>query len=225
MLGVGVWGVQSGRLEGPVEQLTNWAGRAGVTGMLAMAALMLPWVVVLLPAFLLSMAAGVVWGPWLGAVVVHVPQVLGMTLAFVCGRYLFRDMVEARVGHDPRFEAIDRAVADQGFWLVFLLRLSPVVPYNVLNYALGLTSIRLGPYFLASLIGSLPSTVMYTYLGATVGRVARHGEPTGTEAAIWWLGLAATVVLTVAIGRLANQAVRKALDEHAAPDSRAEPDK
>lgn len=216
VLVVGLLTVRSGRLDGPIEALIGWAGDAGPRGMLALAAVMVPWVVLLLPGFLITMAAGVAWGPWLGAAVIHVPQVAGMTLAFVFGRYLFRDAVAQRTAGDPRFAALDRAVAERGFWLVFLLRLSPVVPYNVLNYALGLTSVRLGPYVLASLLGALPSTLLYTYLGASIGRVASADTAqTQTPVSIaWWIGLGVTVVLTVWIGRVANQAVKAAMDEH-----------
>lgn len=217
VLVVGLLMVRSGRLDAPIETLVEWARDAGPRGMAALSGVMVPWVVLLLPGFLLTMAAGVAWGPWLGAAVIHVPQVIGMALAFLAGRYLFRDAVAQRMADDPRFAALDAAVEARGFWLVFLLRLSPVVPYNVLNYALGLTSVRLGPYVLASLLGALPSTVLYTYLGASVGRVAagEEGQAHAPVSIAWWVGLAVTVVLTVWIGRVANQAVQAAMREHA----------
>ena len=212
VLGTGLWAVQTGRLEEPVAALVTWARGSGIRGKLAFAGVMPVWVALMLPGFIITMAAGVAWGPWVGAAVVHVPQVLGMTLAFLSGRYLFRDAVERRVKGDPRFEALDRAVEDRGFVLVLLLRLSPVVPYNVLNYALGLTSVRLGPFMLASLIGAIPSTLLYAYLGASIGRVATSADKGQSGAIVWWVGLGATVVLTVVISRIASRAVRNAMN-------------
>lgn len=217
VLGAGLLAVQSGRLDAPIEALVTWARVSGPRGALALAGIMVPWVVLLLPGFLLTMAAGVVWGPWIGALVIHVPQVIGMTLAFLSGRYLFRDAVAQRMARDPRFTALDRAIETRGFTLVLLLRLSPIVPYNVLNYGLGITSVRLGPYVLASLLGAAPSTVLYTYLGASVGRVATDTGGDASLSVAWWVGLGATLVLTIWLGRVANLAVRAAMAEHAEP--------
>ena len=88
------------------------------------------------------------------------------------GRTLARGFIEAKISHNPRFRAIDQAVKHEGFKIVLLTRLSPVFPFNLLNYAFGLTPVSLRDYFLASWIGMLPGTVMYVYLGSAAKNLA-----------------------------------------------------
>src|SRR5439155_1410723 len=100
---------------------------------------------------------------------------LGASAAFLVGRYLARAAVERRIAANPRFAAIDRAVGAEGRKIVFLLRLSPVFPFNLLNYALGLTRVRFADFFLAS-VGMLPGTVLYVYSGKLIGDVTGLAE-------------------------------------------------
>ena len=124
-----------------------------------------------------------------------------------------RRWIEQRVADNPRFSAIDRAIARDGRRIVFLLRLSPVFPFNLLNYALGLTRIGFGDFVVASL-GMIPGTILYVYLGALGGQAAVAASG-GDDTAMWtWavrlLGLAATVLVTVLITRTARRALAEA---------------
>ena len=147
---------------------------------------------------------------------VLVAATLGSSIAFLVGRYLARGAVERRVRSNPRFAAIDRAVAAEGRRFVFLLRLSPVVPFNVLNYALGLTSVRFGDYLVASL-GMIPGTLLYVYYGKLAGDLATVAGGAGVEkGAGYWavliLGLVATVGVTMLVTRASRRALHQAED-------------
>jgi len=172
--------------------------------------------VAFVPGSVLTLAAGAIFGLAKGTVYVLVAATLGSSLAFLIGRYLARAAVEHRVRSNPRFAAIDRAVAAEGRRFVFLLRLSPVVPFNVLNYALGLTSIRFADYLVASL-GMIPGTLLYVYYGKLAGDLATVAGGAGVEkGAAYWavliLGLVATVGVTMLVTRASRRALRQAED-------------
>src|ERR687883_71015 len=124
------------------------------------------------PGSLMTLAAGSLFGVVVGTAVVSLASVTGASLAFWLGRTLARDLVEKRLAGNPRFRALDQAVAAGGFKIVLLTRLSPLFPFTLLNYAFGLTRVRFRDYVLASWVGMLPGTVMYVYLGSTVKELA-----------------------------------------------------
>ena len=170
-----------------------------------------------LPGSLITLAAGSLFGVVVGTAVVSLASVTGASLAFWLGRTLARDLVEKRLAGNPRFRALDQAVAAGGFKIVLLTRLSPLFPFTLLNYAFGLTKVRFRDYVLASWIGMLPGTVMYVYLGSTVKELAdvATGNVEGGLArrVLFFVGLAATVIVTVYVTRLARQALRQAVPD------------
>ncbi len=173
--------------------------------------------VAFVPGSVLTLAAGAIFGLAKGTVYVLVAATLGSSIAFLVGRYLARGAVERRVRSNPRFAAIDRAVAAEGRRFVFLLRLSPVVPFNVLNYALGLTSVRFADYLVASL-GMIPGTLLYVYYGKLAGDLATVAGGAGVEkGAGYWavliLGLVATVGVTMLVTRASRRALRQAEED------------
>ena len=167
--------------------------------------------VLFLPGFILTLGAGAVFGVVKGAVLVSAAATLGATAAFLLGRYLVRDEVARRLARYPRFSAIDGAVAREGWKIVLLTRLSPAFPFNLLNYAFGLTRVRLRDYVLASWIGMMPGTVMYVYVGSLAGDLAAIGQAervrTPAEWGLYAMGLLATVAVTVYVTRLARGAL------------------
>lgn len=170
--------------------------------------------VAFLPAVLLTLAAGAIFGIAFGVLYVFIAAVLGSAAAFLIARYLARGLIERRLASNPRFAAIDRAVGAQGRKIVFLLRLSPAFPFVLLNYALGLTRVRFSDYLIAS-IGMLPGTLLYVYYGKLLGDVAALAGGATVEKGIGYyavllLGLVATVVVTVLVTRTARQALRQA---------------
>jgi uncharacterized membrane protein YdjX (TVP38/TMEM64 family) len=166
------------------------------------------------PASLLTLGAGFVFGVVTGTVVVSLASVTGASIAFWLGRTLARGWVENKVAGNPRFQAIDRAVAEKGFKIVLLTRLSPVFPFLMLNYAFGLTRVRFRDYFFASWVGMFPGTVLYVYLGSTAREfadiIAGNVQGGPWQKALYFVGLAVTVVVTVYVTRLARAALKQA---------------
>lgn len=169
--------------------------------------------VLFLPGAILTIGAGALFGLLWGAVYVSIGSVLGATAAFLVARHLARDWVTEKIRGNPKFAAISAAVGKNGWKIVGLTRLSPVFPFNLLNYAFGVTEVRLRDYVLASWIGMAPGTVLYVYIGSLAGDLATIGAGGRTRTPVEWAlygaGLAATAAVTVYVTRIA----RAALDE------------
>ena len=176
--------------------------------------------VALLPGSLLTLVAGFAYGPLGGLLVVSPASVLAATVAFLLTRTALRDWVQKRVGVYPKARAFDAAIARDSFKLVLLLRLSPAIPFNILNYALGLSSAPVGRYIVASFIGMLPGTWMYVYVGSLATTAAGLGDTShesGPEQLVLTLiGLAATVLVVVLVTRSAQRALKTELEKKSA---------
>ena len=170
--------------------------------------------VFMVPGSILTLAAGVLFGVALGVALVSLAATLGACCAFLVGRFLTRDWVESRLEAMPRFRALDRAVARRGWLIVLLARLSVVIPYNLLNYALGLTNVRFGAYLFGTLVGMQPAIFLYVYLGSVAGSLASL-EQTGAPLipqSLFITGLIVTAILILVIARLTARALRSELD-------------
>lgn len=202
-------------LGGWAAGLVEAARGAGALGVLLFSLGYLVAPLALLPASLLTLGAGFLYGPLWGTLLVSPLSVAAATLAFVLGRTWARGAVERRLARDARFEAIDRAVAAGGGRIVFLLRLSPVVPFGILNYALGATRIRLRTYVLASFLGMLPGTFLYVSLGSAATDLAHLGHPAASPSsrAFFWIGIAATVAAVALLTRFARRELSRVLRE------------
>jgi len=208
LLGLVVLGREAGAY---VPRFAAWVDGLGLWGAVVFIAGYAAAVVAFAPGSVLTLAAGAIFGILEGTVYVFIAATLGATAAFIVSRYLARRAIERRLSGDARFAAIDDAVGAQGLRIVFLLRLSPVFPFNLLNYALGLTKVRLGDYVLAS-FGMIPGTLLYVYYGKLAGDVAALAggaapERGGAYYAVLGIGLLATLVVTVMVTRLARRAL------------------
>lgn len=170
--------------------------------------------VVFFPAVLLTIAAGALFGLARGVLYAMLGATLGAALAFLTGRYVARHFVEQLLVRHPRLAAVDRAVEHRGLRLVLLLRLSPAVPYTLLNYALGLSRVTFKDYLLGT-IGMVPVVAVYVYSGKVAGDLASlaAGAQLGGRAYYWLLalGLVATILVTVYVTRLARRAIEEAI--------------
>ena len=185
---------------------------AGAAGVLGFSAVYLLSPLVLLPASVLTLGAGFLYGRAFGTLLASPVSVAAASIAFLLGRTLLRGRVERKISGDKRFAAIDKAVAENGFKIVFLLRLSPVIPFNLLNYALGVTRVPFPTYLAASFLGMLPGTFLYVSIGAAATSAAQLGHARGPSAALW-VGIAATVAVVVLLTLAARRALRKALKD------------
>lgn len=202
-----------------LREALEWVQQLGWVGAVVFIALYVLACVLFLPGSILTLGAGVVFGVVKGSIIVSVASTLGATVAFLVGRYLARDWINSKIEGNAKFRAIDEAIGHEGWRIVGLTRLSPVFPFNLLNYAFGVTRVPLGQYILASWIGMIPGTVMYVYLGSVAGSLATLGSDSGTPArtpgqwALLAVGLLATVAVTVYVTRMARRALSKAMKE------------
>ena len=197
-----------------LERFAVWVDNLGSLGPFAFIAGYAAATLAFVPGSVLTLAGGAIFGLLNGSIYALTGATLGATLSFLLARYAAREAVERRLEGNPRFQAIDHAVGQRGLKIVLLLRLSPIFPFNLLNYALGLTKIPLKSYLFAS-IGMLPGTVLYTYSGLIIGDVARLAGGTGPERdvayyAVVVLGLLATILVLATITRTAKQALNAA---------------
>lgn len=201
---------------GLLPRFSAWVHELGPLGPLAFIGAYGLAALTLFPAVTLTLMAGVLFGLPLGVLYVLIGGTFGAALAFLTGRYVARRFVEHLLQRHPKLVAIDRAVESQGLRLVFLLRLSPAVPYVLLNYALGLSRVRFLD-FVAGSIGMLPAITMYVYSGKVAGDLASLASgtaaPRGTAYYTFLaLGFAATVAVTIVITRIARTAIDEAVN-------------
>jgi uncharacterized membrane protein YdjX (TVP38/TMEM64 family) len=171
----------------------------------------------LAPGVILTIGAGFAFGLWKGFLAVSAGATLGASLAFLVARFVARDKIEAIARRNTKFQRIDNAIGKQGAKLVFLLRLSPVIPFNLSNYFYGLTAVKFWPYVRASWIGMMPGTFLYVYIGtagkaavaAAGGEAVKHGWQYWTFMSI---GLVATIVVTIWVTKIARDALKKTAD-------------
>jgi uncharacterized membrane protein YdjX (TVP38/TMEM64 family) len=207
---------------GYVEPFAQRVDELGIWGPAAFIAAYIVAVIAFVPASLLTLGAGAIFGIGSGVIYVFFGASLGSGLAFLISRYLARSVVEGRLRAQPKFAAIDHAVGEQGRKIVFLLRLTPIIPFNLINYALGLTRVRFADYMLAS-FGMLPGTLLYVYSGKIAGDVATlAGNPSVAKGAGYYslmaLGLVATIAVTTIVTRIARRALEEATGD-SRPDS------
>lgn len=198
--------------------LVEWVRAAGALGVCVFALVYIVAPALLFPASILTLGAGFVYGPVWGLLLVSPASVVAATVSFFLGRFVARDWVASKVVGDPRFAAIDAAVGENGLKIVALLRLSPVIPFNVSNYALGLTRVRAGDYVLGSWLGMFPGTVLYVYLGSLITSASQLATGERPDAGLWgrvlyWGGFAATLLVAVVVTRVAKRALASALHQ------------
>ncbi|PLS68571.1 MAG: TVP38/TMEM64 family protein [Cyanobacteria bacterium M5B4] len=167
------------------------------------------------PGSLLTLGAGILFGVIWGSVYVLIGATLGAIGAFLLGRYLVRGWVSSKIAQSPKFQGIDRAVAQEGLKIVLLTRLSPLFPFNLLNYAFGITAVSLKDYVIGS-VGMIPGTVLYVYVGSLGGNLAQLGSKIEPNPLLQWtirtIGFAATLAVTLYITRLAQRELAKELE-------------
>lgn len=203
----------------PQELLRNalqWVNDLGAIAPIAFILIYIVATVAFFPGSVLTLGAGLLFGIIPGSLYVFMGATIGATLAFLVGRYLARGWISQKIAGNQKFSAIDRAVGQEGFKIVLLTRLSPVFPFNLLNYSLGVTGVSLKDYVLAS-VGMIPGTIMYVYIGSLAGSIATIGEETDANPVAQWtiriIGLIATVAVTLYVTKIAREALAESIDK------------
>ncbi|MCA1604154.1 MAG: TVP38/TMEM64 family protein [Acidobacteria bacterium] len=200
---------------GWLKDFSQWVRGLGALGYVLFVLVYIAATVLFVPGFVLTVGAGFAFGLLPGVIAVSVASTIGAALAFLIARYIARGKIEAMAQKNKRFKAIDRAIGEQGAKLIFLLRLSPLIPFNLSNYFYGLTGVKFWPYVLASWVGMLPGTLLYVYLGAA-GKAGVEAAAKGEAAArspwewtLFGVGLVATLVVTIIVTRIARNALKR----------------
>ncbi len=199
-----------------LNAFTHWVNGLGAWGYPIFGLAYIIGTLTLEPGSILTVTAGVAFGGWAFPLVV-VSATIGASLSFLVGRYVAREQVKAQVEKRPRFRAVDKAVSEDGWKIVALLRLSPLIPFNLQNYFFGITDVGFWHYLLATFFGIMPGTALYIYLGALGHAAAKGGTSAGGHPLKWvflGVGLIATAVVAILISKKAKIRLDEIEDEH-----------
>ena len=192
-----------------IDALQRWLGAMGPWGVVLFSVLFVIAIVALMPGSVLSVAAGLTYGMW-GAPIAVIGATVGAIIAHLIARHLMRDTVDAWIGRSRHLRAVEDAVNEEGWHVVALVRLSPLLPFNIQNYLFGITHIRFWPYVWATFFGILPGTVFDVYLGSIGSRPL--DERSWLEWVVLGTGLVATAVLVWLVGRKAKERLESGID-------------
>ena len=211
-------------VEEAVRAARGWVQSLGAWGPAAFGACYVVGSLVMVPGAPMTVAAGALFRNfWVAFLTVNLGATLTGTIAFLAARHLARGRVQDYVNRHRKFAALDAALEQGGWKILVLLRLSPAVPFTPVNYALGLTRARLGPYMLATWLGTMPGTVLYVYLGEIGAKIGGGGPIRWQQWLYLGFGLAATVVATVYLARLSRQKLAEQTDMETEPEKRDAP--
>ncbi|MDB9451662.1 TVP38/TMEM64 family protein [Dolichospermum circinale] len=204
--------VSSPNLQEFLQNALQWINSLGAIGGIVFIGIYIIATLAFLPAALLTLGAGVIFGVIWGSIYVFIGATLGAIAAFLGGRYLAQGWVKEKISSYKKFAIIDKAVSKEGLKIVLLVRLSPLFPFNLLNYALGITSVSFQDYLIGS-VGMIPGTIMYVYFGSLVGDIALIGSKNqpGNIILHWVIqimGLIATIAVTVYVTNIAKKALK-----------------
>jgi uncharacterized membrane protein YdjX (TVP38/TMEM64 family) len=205
--------VSSPNLQEFLQNALQWINSLGAIGGIVFIGIYIIATLAFLPAALLTLGAGVIFGVTWGSVYVFIGATLGAIAAFLGGRYLAQGWVKEKISSYKKFAIIDKAVSKEGLKIVLLVRLSPLFPFNLLNYAFGITSVSFQDYLIGS-VGMIPGTIMYVYFGYLVGDLALIGnknQPNNTilHWVIQIIGFIATIAVTVYVTKIAKKALEE----------------
>ena len=186
----------------------TWVRALGPAGWVVYALVYAACVTLFVPASILTLGAGALYGLGVGVGVVLAGATLGATTSFLLARTLLRERVEHMTRGNARFRALDRAIAKEGTKIVFLVRLAPVFPFTYINYAFGLTGVATTPYVVASLVGMAPATFAYVYIGYAAAHAASGSD--GARTVVQIVGAVAAIIVTIVVARIATRAIREA---------------
>lgn len=201
-----------------VHQVVHWMQQiqaAGWAGWIIFILVYAAACLLFIPGSIFTIGAGAVYGFWAGTAIVLVGNGVGSMLCLLVTRYLLRDWARKQFARNPRLKAMEDAVAQDGWRIVCLTRLSPVMPFSLINYSLGLTDISAFKFLFATEVGAIPSTCVYVYIGSLIGNLTRIGPDLRAHRPLTWtlqgIGLALTIAVTVYVTRVASRSLQERL--------------
>ena len=192
-----------------LKDFGKWIESLGVWGYVLFAGVYILACVVLAPGTPLTIAAGLVFGLGRGFVVVVIAATIGAALAFLVARYVVRDKVKRALQGKPKFAAVEKAISEDGWKVVLLLRLSPLVPFNLQNYFFGVTEVKFWHFVAATFVGIMPGCLLFLYIGAAGQALSGGGGEWGAPQWVFFgVGLLATILVAVIVGKKAKEKLK-----------------
>ena len=208
----GVIALRALKNSGLLERALQWLGELGPWAPLMFILIYIGSVVFLAPAVILTLGAGILFGLFHGAVYVMTGAIISAVFCFIIARYAARSWIARVLERHPKFRAIDDAVARDGWKIVALIRLAPIFPFSLTNYAFGLTRVPLWQYAVASL-AMIPGTTIYVYFGTLIGDVTGIRRGPSTPAWMKWsIGIVA-VFVAIYLARFARRALKQRVSQ------------
>jgi uncharacterized membrane protein YdjX (TVP38/TMEM64 family) len=190
----------------------EWIAHSGWVGVVWFVVLYTLTCVFFLPGSILTIGAGAVYGFWFSTALVAISSTVGAAVNFLTSRYLARNWMQRKIGHNAKFRALEKAVCSEGWRMILISRMSPIIPHSLVSYAAGLIRVSFWKFTFASFVGFLPQSVAYTYIGAVVGKALRTSAGVSPHDPVTWafygLGLVATLVVTAITTRIARRSWR-----------------
>ena len=190
-----------------LSQFQAYVRGAGAIGYVVYALVYGVCVVFFVPASILTLGAGAIFGLVAGTIVVIFGATLGATIAFLLARTILRKRIEKMTEGNAKFAALDKAITREGAKIVLLVRLSPVFPFTYINYAFGLTGVRLSSYVWTTLAGIAPATFAFVYIGSIANEAATANR---ARLIVYIAGGIVALAASIFVGRVAARAVSKA---------------
>jgi uncharacterized membrane protein YdjX (TVP38/TMEM64 family) len=188
---------------------------AGWVGWLMFIALYAACCIFFIPASVLTFAAGAVWGFWGGTLLVLIANGVGSLVCLLVTRYVVRGWASKLFKRHRKWNAVVDAVQHDGWKIVFWTRLSPVMPFSLINYSLGLTKISAWRFLLATTLGSVPAIAAYVYFGTLAGNLAKVRSEVAHRGAFYWtmqsMGLVMAAGVTIYVTYLAKKSLKRRL--------------
>lgn len=214
------------------QTLADWAARLltyvrglGAWGPVVIVVTMMVVCVTSLPGAPLTLGCGFLFGVWKGTLIATAGATLGASAAYVLGRTFARNWVKRSISRRARFARLDRATQHHGFTIVLLSRLSPLFPFNLLNYAFSVTAVKFRDYFVATMIGVIPACFVWVYMGTfmkTIAEVATGKvDPATVKPWVLVLSLVITLIAMVILAYVAKKMLARALAEEITPEEAA----
>ncbi|MEM7565648.1 MAG: TVP38/TMEM64 family protein [Pseudomonadota bacterium] len=191
-----------------IAAFRDWVAAQGPLGWIIFIAVYAVSVLALLPGSLLTLAAGLAWGLW-GFPIVIAGATLGAGISFIAARYFAQGTVQQMIAKRPTLAAVDKAVEQEGWKIVGLMRLSPAFPFALQNWFFGTTSVAFWPYLAATFVGIMPGTLLYVWIGS-LGAEAGSDSATTAKYVVFGIGILATLAVTVYVTKLARKKLAEA---------------
>tara|TARA_B110001452_G_C15241165_1_gene429726 strand:- start:5742 stop:6470 length:729 start_codon:yes stop_codon:yes gene_type:complete len=196
----------------------DWFEELGALAPILFTLMLIIGVVILAPTPIIKVTAGALFPYWIAVIINFTASIVGGLLAFLLGRWLFRDTIAKTVASDRRLQSIETAIGEEAMKISVLVRLSPLIPDEWLNYIMSSGPVTTRVFFISNL-SSIIYSLAYAYFGHTIGEIALSSDGMGgfkqspLGMSLLFLGLMATILATIIVTRVTMKGLNDAIEE------------